>query len=93
MKKMVKKAQKGTSVKKSAPDSSWIYSQRAVSNIDEYNKKRPKKGSLEYNKLTKAMDENMKSAERVSKKGKPGYDKMGFPVKKQRSGGKVVKKK
>ena len=93
MKKIVKKAQKGTSVKKSSPDSSWIYMQRVGKDIDEWNEKKPKKGSGEWNRLNKSLNENMKNADRVSKKGKPGYDKMGFPVKKQRSGGKIAKKK
>jgi len=102
---VVKKAQKGATIdstsyynklSKSEFDK-WKKAKAATDKEILYNKemtqeklqKRMDKDKEYYNKGTEAQNSSL----RQSRKGKPGYDKMGFPVKKQRSGGKVVKKK
>jgi len=94
----VKKAQKGI---KASPDSTDYYKRLSKSYFDKANKSinapwggRPLREQLEersakedeyYKKAFKAMDNQL----RQSRKGKPGYDANGFPIKK-RSGGKLT---
>ena len=86
-----KKAQDGV---KASADSSSIYKKRMLSNMDMADRS---KGELK-DIFTKKWQQNAEDLKRQSKKGKPGYDKDGFPIKKERTGGKVpngplVKKK
>ncbi len=83
--KKIKKAQNG--------DSTAYYKnldKKYIKASDDAYKKHDVKGSFA------AMSEAMKAsanAKRQKLKGKPGYDKMGFPVKKNKTGGKVISKK
>lgn len=59
-------------------DSTAIYTKRMLSNMDMADR-----SSGELKKaFTKKYEENASNLERQSKKGKPGYDKMGNPIKK-----------
>jgi hypothetical protein len=105
-KSTVKKAQKGATVDSTAYYNKLAKSQfdewrkaRASNNKDIlYNKemtqeKFQKKVDKE-NEYYKKANEAVNNSLRQSRKGKRelGYDKMGFPIKKQRSGGKITKK-
>jgi hypothetical protein len=77
----IKKAQKGVTA---TPDSTSYYKrkvEKAVSDMVE--SKTPVEWSVASNRIT-AADKN---AKRQKFKGKPGYDKNGFPLKKQQAGG------
>jgi hypothetical protein len=78
----IKKAQKGV---KASTDSTNFYRRRMLSDMDmEFRSSGDTKKT--YSRKVSQSAENLS---RQSKKGKPGYDKDGFPIKKQRSGGKT----
>ena len=77
----IKKAQKGV---KATPDSTSYYNKKADKAAYEMAAaKTPVEMSLASNRIAAAD----KSAKRQKFKGKPGYDKNGFPIKKQQAGG------
>lgn len=84
--KKIKKAQVGKSVKPSADSSTYFHNK--LMNISKKERTSGKGVTPDSNK---AWWETARSYERQSKKGKPGYDKDGFPIKKQRAGGKIEK--
>jgi hypothetical protein len=80
----IKKAKNGDPVKPTA-DSSSIYTKRMLSNMSMADR-----SSGELKEIfRKRYNQDARDLERQSKKGKPGYDKNGFPIKKQRNGGKT----
>jgi hypothetical protein len=97
----IKKAQKGV---KASPDSTAYYDKLSKKYFDEASsvrnapyavrapkeqvEKRWKKEKTLMGKGFEAQDNSL----RQIRKGKPGYDKNGFPIKKQRSGGKIKPK-
>lgn len=92
VKKTVKKAQEGI---KASADSTTYFKNKEKS-FRQLSKS--EKGDSEVSKFNKRFFENEAGKEvsnqvRQSKKGKPGYDKDGFPIKKQKSGGKVMIKR
>lgn len=89
--KLAKKAQKGV---KATADSTKFYTKK---NIDDtrkadfaYNRFSP--GSKEFNDASHTQLNSLKSLSRQSKKGKPGYDANGFPVKKAMKAGGMLKR-
>ena len=84
----IKKAQKGV---KATADSTKYYDKEMMRNYSSAarNMKDPKYA----NEAFKRASQSAKDKERQSKKGKPGYDTNGFPIKKQRSGGKTMLKR
>jgi len=94
VKKTVKKAQPGKKVKPTA-DSTAYFTKKATRDVQDATKIIREKGpsSKEYGEaFTKEM-QSLKSIRRQSKKGKPGYDANGFPINKQKSGGKTMLKR
>lgn len=92
MKKTIKKAQKGV---KATPDSTAYYNKEATTNVNRATKVLKEKGSNSKEYKT-AFDKQIKSLQNIrrqAKKGKPGFDANGFPIKKQKSGGKVMLKR
>jgi hypothetical protein len=87
-KSIVKKAQMGKSVKPTA-DSTKYYTNKMLSNMDMAMRST---GELK-SRFNKKTDEASKSLSRQSKKGKPGYDANGFPLKKKNGGMIKAKKK
>jgi hypothetical protein len=88
MKKTIKKAQKGV---KATADSTVFFKkqmQDAYSSAAR-NMKNPEQRESAFKRASEAG----KSLDRQSRKGKPGYDKDGFPIKKQRTGGKTMLKR
>ena len=83
----IKKAQRGYT--SPSADSTSIYTKRMLSNMNMADRSR---GELK-NIFTKEWQRNAADIERQSKKGKPGYDKDGFPIKnkKMKTGGKLKK--
>ena len=86
--KKIKKAQSGKIVKPSADSSSYYKNQENVYNQlvkSEKGNSRVADFNREYFKdqASKAVSDQV----RQYHKGKPGYDKDGFPIKKQRMGG------
>jgi hypothetical protein len=82
----IKKAQKGI---KASPDSTNFYTRRLLSDMDmEFRTSGDTKKTY-----SRKVSQDAKNLSRQSKKGKPGYNKDGFPIKKQRSGGKIAPKK
>jgi len=97
----IKKAQRGT---KATADSTAHYDKLSKKYFDEVNsvinapyggrllkeelEERLKKEKTLMNKGFEAQNNSL----RQIRKGKPGYDKNGFPIKKQRSGGKIKPK-
>lgn len=82
VKKVIKKAQKGI---KASPDSTAYYKKME---LDAYESAARNMNSPKYSdQAFERAREAGKSIDRQSKKGKPGYDKDGFPIKKQKSGG------
>lgn len=100
VKKPVKKAQMGTSMKASA-DSTKYFNEQANKRMarmnqiqGEYAKNFPGvsvSSDDEYKGLSKGMLKNLADRNRQANKGKPGFDKDGYPLKKQKMGG-VTKK-
>jgi hypothetical protein len=87
----IKKAQKGV---KATADSTKFYTKK---NIDDtrkadfaYNRFSP--GSKEFNDASHTQLNSLKSLSRQPKKGKPGYDANGFPVKKAMKAGGMLKR-
>ena len=84
----IKKAQKGV---KASADSSAYYNKQMM---DAYESAARNMNFPEYRESAfKRAKQAGKDLDRQAKKGKPGYDKDGFPIKKQRSGGKIAPKK
>ena len=77
-KKILKKAQKGITVKPTA-DSTSFYTRRMLSNMDMADRSKGELKEIFTKKYKQAADD----LNRQSKKGKPGYDSMGFPIKKK----------
>jgi hypothetical protein len=88
--KKIKKAQTGKSVKPTA-DSSAYYKKEMMDNYEAAarNMNSPKYSESAF----KRAKQSSSDLDRQSKKGKPGYDANGFPLKKQKMGGKTVKAK
>lgn len=87
-KKVLKKAQKGITVKPTT-DSTSFYTKRMLSNMDMADRS---KGELKE-RFTKKYNQASDDLNRQSKKGKPGYDANGFPLKKKMGGTIKFKKK
>jgi hypothetical protein len=93
----IKKAQSGKSVKPTSKtviptaDSSDYFRARMKEDYESAarNMNSPKDSKEAFKRAKKSTDDFFRQGD----KGKPGYDKNGFPVKKQRSGGKLSKKK
>lgn len=86
-------AQSGT---KASADSSDYFFNKSKVESRKYFDLRKKKGPFdkETEEVGKKYQETLKSSVRQDKKGKPGYDKDGFPVKKSmKSGGKQMIKR
>jgi len=92
-KPVVKKAQMGKSVKPTA-DSTNYFDKKATKDANTANKLLKEKGFFndETKKAFSEEDKSVKSLLRQYKKGKPGYDANGFPLKKKMKTGGVVKK-
>jgi hypothetical protein len=89
-------AKKGMKVKKAQNgDSTKYYYNQSTKDIMNATKAIKEKGSSskEYDDAFKKQTESLGNLRRQSKKGKPGYDKMGNPVKKNKTGGMTAKKK
>lgn len=88
----IKKAQGGKSVKPTA-DSTIYFAKKFSKDVDNSNKSLKEKGffSDETKKAFSNQDKTYESLMRQSKKGKPGYDQNGFPLKKKMQAGGVVK--
>lgn len=92
VKKILKKAQKGMSV--TPTTDSTAYYKKEIKGYDQLIKSEPNTPIGKSNKLV-YMDAKSKAysnLNRQSLKGKPGYDKNGFPIKKK-TGGTIKKKK
>ena len=81
----VKKAQIGKTVKPTA-DSSSIYKSRMLSDMDIAWRS---KGELKEI-FNKKVNQDAADLERQSKKAKPGFNANGFPIKKNKIGGKMT---
>jgi len=82
IKKPAKKMQKGGKV---TPDSTAYFKKQEM---DNYSSAARNMGSPKYSDSAfKRAAQSGKDVDRQSKKGKPGYDKNGYPLKKQRNGG------
>lgn len=86
----IKKAQKGKTIKPTADSTAYFKNQEK--SFRQLAKS--EKGDSELSKFNKRFFENeagksVSSQLRQYRKGKPGYDKDGFPIKKQKSGGKT----
>jgi hypothetical protein len=84
----IKKAQKGKTIKPTADSTAYFKNQEK--SFRQLSKS--EKGDSELSKFNKRFFENeagksVSSQLRQYRKGKPGYDKDGFPIKKQRAGG------
>ena len=88
-KKVLKKAQAGKIVK-STSDSTKYYKDLYDANVAVGVSKRTAEGRQKYIKGAMKAKENL---DRQSKKGKPGYDASGFPIKKKVGGSVKTKKK
>jgi hypothetical protein len=86
--KKIKKAQKGV---KATPDSSAYYQQK-FEDASAIAKLRSKYG-LSTSDKSEEQKQALKDKWRQAYKGKPGYDANGFPIKKNKTGGKVTKAK
>ena len=87
-------AKKGMKVKKAQNgDSTKYYYNQSTKDIMNATKTIKEKGSSskEYDDAFKKQTESLGNLRRQSKKGKPGYDKMGNSVKKNKMGGKTKK--
>jgi hypothetical protein len=82
----VKKAQKGVTA---TPDSTSYYKSRMDEDFESAarNMNSPKYSDQAFKRAEKNLDNYL----RQSNKGKPGYDKNGFPIKKGKAGIKVKK--
>jgi hypothetical protein len=91
-KPIVKKAQTGKSVKPTA-DSTDYFVKKATKDINYGTKVMKEKGYFndETKKALDLGDKSLESLKRQAKKGKPGYDANGFPLKKKMQAGGVVK--
>ena len=93
-KKKAPKAQSGIKKSASADSSDYFFNKSKVDSRKFFGLNK-KKGP--FNKETEEASNEyvntLKSLSRQNKKGKPGYDKDGFPVKKQKSGGKTMLKR
>jgi hypothetical protein len=101
MKKTIKKAQHGktqpknttTESKKPVTDSTGYYQNK----LAEYRLRASYTGRRGLSELRdrniQLAEQAKKDIERQGKKGKPGYDKMGNPIKKQKTGGKTMLKR
>jgi hypothetical protein len=86
------KAQTGKSVKPTA-DSTAYFDKKATKDANNANKLLKEKGFFndETKKAFSEQDKSVGSLLRQYKKGKPGYDANGFPLKKKMQAGGVVK--
>jgi len=89
-----KKAQKGKSVKPTADSSAYYKNQENI--FKQLSKS--EKGNSEVAKFNKdffdrSAGKAVSDQVRQYHKGKPGYDANGFPIKKQKSGGKTMLKR
>lgn len=86
------KAQGGKSVKPTA-DSTAYFDKKATKDANNANKLLKEKGFFndETKKAFSEQDKSIASLLRQYKKGKPGYDANGFPLKKKMQAGGVVK--
>ena len=83
--KSLTKAQKGITVKPTA-DSTAYYKRASESFMRLANSENKKGNEALANKLVKLAKSSFDDQQRQSKKGKPGYDKNGFPIKKSKGG-------
>ena len=97
IKKSVKKAQKGAAEYKSqwgkkTADSTKYYNDKAMDNLKAVMNLRSHGASAKDTEgYQKEQRQALKDRNRQRMKGTPGYDKNGFPVTKQKTGGKVKK--
>ena len=97
-KPIIKKAQTGKSVKPTADSTDYFY-KKSIKDINYGTKVMKDKGYFKDGKVNdetkKALDlgdKSLESLKRQAKKGKPGYDANGFPLKKKmQDGGPVFK--
>ena len=96
-KPIIKKAQTGKSVKPTADSTDYFY-KKSIKDINYGTKVMKDKGYFKDGKVNdetkKALDlgdKSLESLKRQAKKGKPGYDANGFPLKKKMQAGGVVK--
>jgi hypothetical protein len=91
-KPIIKKAQTGKSVKPTA-DSTTYFDKKVTKDANNANKLLKEKGFFndETKKAFSEQDKSTQSLLRQYKKGKPGYDANGFPLKKKMQAGGVVK--
>jgi hypothetical protein len=90
-KKILKKAQKGTTVKPTR-DSTGYYRNQAIRATSEQDFAANFGNKTAYSKAVKAEAKANENKARQANKGKPGYDKNGFPLPKIQSGTKGVGK-
>ena len=90
-KKMLKKAQKGTTVK-STPDSTSYYRNKAMQATSDQDFAANFGNRAAYSKAVKAEAKANENKARQANKGKAGYDKNGFPIPKIKSGFKTASK-
>ena len=74
---LIKKANKAASANKATPDSTNIYQRKMLSNMSMADRS---KGQLKET-FIKKYNQDATDLIRQSKKGKPGYDKNGYPLK------------
>ena len=89
MKKILKKAQTGITVKPTA-DSTKYYKDLYNANVGLGSSQNTVAGKMRY---IKGATEAQKNIDRQKLKGKPGYDANGFPLKKKMGGSTKAKKK
>ena len=87
-----KTAKKGMKVKKAQNGDSTAYYNKFAKNMATKSKQAENKGdTATSNMYMDVMLKANQASQRQKLKGKPGYDKMGNPVKKQKMGGKTKK--
>ncbi len=80
-----------TTVVKPTADSTAIYQQRLDNFVNKTGGNLPVK--LRNNSDERTVFKMASDVQRQSKKGKPGYDKNGFPIKKSKKGGSIKSKR
>ena len=78
---------------KPTADSTAFYKRASESFMRLANDESKKGNDGTVRKLVKLAESSFEDQKRQSKKGKPGYDKNGFPIKKLKVGGAVKSKK
>lgn len=90
-KKILKKAQKGATVKPTA-DSTAYYRNRMISRVPSGYEALESGDLKKYNQYVKVQEKDIDNRNRQANKGKAGYDKNGFPIPKIKSASKTTSK-